>query len=71
MNANTLYGIGVIGCTMACLNVVFWFAAWMSERQWKFTGTGVRRWCAQRVWVNLGVAAVFATAGVAGWWMRA
>jgi len=71
MDANTLYAMGVGGCGLACVNAMLWLVQWMSERRYQFIGKDTRRWCLHRMWLNLGLAVVFAASGVAGWWMRA
>jgi hypothetical protein len=69
MDANTLYKMWVLVFLLACVNAIFWFWRAMSERRWKFIGSGVCRFCWRQMWLNFGIALVCAVnAVVAGWW---
>lgn len=65
MMQNTIYAIAASGCALAIVNAILWFGQWMSERSWKFIGASTLRWCLLRMWLNLGMALVFAAAA---WW---
>lgn len=67
---SNLFVTGVAGMALTIINALFWLIQGLSERQYRFIGDGGAD-SFKRMWLNIGLAILFAVATCAAWFMEA